>query len=288
MDKFKGYLICTDCDGTLTYKAGKVSKENAEAIRYFQSEGGLFTLATGRFPNHAYEFKDQIELNAPIIALNGTLLYDLKNQKIIKEWTVQKEECYKLLQYIYEHWPKIWECFVNYSYESSASLNPGKYPSSSTAPGTITSNVSLSPKEYLSNPEKLDQLFEKLPDRIYKILSYQPAELTYKLQADLKKKFGHIFRFDLSWPEGLEVQPIISGKGVAVQYLKNHLDEEIHTTIGVGDYENDFSLLEGVDISYAVDNAIDSIKAIADRVTVSNKEHALAQIIKELENEMEG
>lgn len=47
--KFFGYLICTDCDGTLTYDIGKVSEKNVRAIKYFQSEGGLFTLATGRF-----------------------------------------------------------------------------------------------------------------------------------------------------------------------------------------------------------------------------------------------
>ena len=29
MNKFKGYLICTDCDGTLTDNEGKVSDANA-------------------------------------------------------------------------------------------------------------------------------------------------------------------------------------------------------------------------------------------------------------------
>ena len=74
-----------------------------------------------------------------------------------------------------------------------------------------------------------------------------------------------------------------SGKGVAVKYLKNHLDEEIHTTIGIGDFENDITLLECADIGYAVSNAIDSVKKIADRQTVSNREHALAAVIEEIE-----
>ena len=39
MNKFKGYLICTDCDGTLTDNEGKVSDANAEAIKYFEEEG---------------------------------------------------------------------------------------------------------------------------------------------------------------------------------------------------------------------------------------------------------
>ena len=112
------------------------------------------------------------------------------------------------------------------------------------------------------------------------------AEVIIKLQADLKKKFGQRFRFDTSWPEGLEIQAIDSGKGVAVEFMKSHLGTEIHTTIGVGDYENDITLLECADIGYAVDNAIDSVKKIADRITVSNREHALAAIINDLERRL--
>ncbi|MBQ2716718.1 MAG: HAD hydrolase family protein, partial [Clostridia bacterium] len=37
------------------------------------------------------------------------------------------------------------------------------------------------------------------------------------------------------------------------------------------------------DIGYAVGNATDSLKAVADRVTVNVREHAIAKIIEELE-----
>ena len=39
MNKFKGYLILSDIDGTLTNDRGQISAENAAAIRYFQEEG---------------------------------------------------------------------------------------------------------------------------------------------------------------------------------------------------------------------------------------------------------
>ncbi len=265
MGKFSGYLICTDCDGTLTYEPGKVSEENAEAIRYFQKEGGKFTLATGRFPGHAYEFGDQITINAPMVALNGTVLYDLKNEKIIHEWTATREDYLELFEYIHQNYPEVWECWINYTYQDSASFKPGETP---------------------VGDGSLKKLFDSLPEHLYKALSFQNAELTGILQKDLKEKFGHKFRFDTSWPEGLEIQPIHSGKGVAVLYMKEQMDDSIHTTIGVGDYENDLTLLECADIGYAVENALDSVKAVADRVTVSNKEHAIAKIIYELEREM--
>ncbi len=36
--KFKGYLLCSDCDGTLTYGEEVLSEENVKAIKYFQKK----------------------------------------------------------------------------------------------------------------------------------------------------------------------------------------------------------------------------------------------------------
>ncbi len=265
MNKFKGYLICTDCDGTLTDSNVKVSKENEDAIKYFQAEGGLFTLATGRFAEHANLFKEQFEINAPMVSLNGTALFDLKNQKLIKGWTMKKEDCRELLHYINENWREVWEYWLNYSHHESTGFKPMDCP---------------------VGDKSLDDLIDTLPDQMFKIVTIQPREVTLEMQKDLKQKFGDKFRFDTSWPEGLEMQSIDSGKGIAVQYMKEHLGVDIHTTVGIGDYENDISLLEYSDIGYAVSNAIDSVKLVANRMTVSNNESAIAAIIEELEKDV--
>ncbi len=269
MGKFTGYLICTDCDGTLTYEPGKVSDENAKAIKYFQEEGGLFTLATGRFPDHVDLFRDKIQINAPMVSLNGTLLYDVNNGTMINKWGLRTEQCYELLSYVKESYEKLHDFWVN------GVLSDGTF-------GSISYNLS----EHSSEDDSLKKALEEFPCEMLKMVIAGNAEVILKLQADLKEKFGQSFRFDTSWPEGLEIQAIDSGKGVAVEYMKTHLDTDIHTTIGVGDYENDITLLECADIGYAVDNAIDSVKSIADRVTVSNKDHAIAAIINDIERRL--
>lgn len=269
MGKFTGYLICTDCDGTLTYEPGKVSDENAQAIKYFQQEGGLFTLATGRFPDHVELFKDKIQINAPMVSLNGTLLYDISNNSMINKWGISTEDCFKMLSYVIEQYPNVWDFWMN------GVLKDGTFGS-----------VGYNPSEHSLKDESLKETLTEFPNEMLKMVIAAPADVIKELQADLKKRFGKEFRFDTSWPEGLEIQRIDSGKGVAVRYMKEHLGVDIHTTIGVGDYENDMTLLECADIGYAVSNAIDSVKEIADKVTVSNKEHALAAIINDLERGM--
>lgn len=265
MGIFSGYLICTDCDGTLTDSNVKVSEENAKAIKYFQDEGGLFTLATGRFAEHANLFKEQFEINAPMVSLNGTALFDLKNNKLIKGWTMDREACRELMHYINENWRDVWEYWLNFSHHESTGFKPMDCP---------------------VGDKSLDELIDTLPEQIYKIVTIQPREVTISMQEDLKSKFGDKFRFDTSWPEGLEIQSIDSGKGVAVKYMKEHLGVDIHTTVGIGDYENDISLLECADIGYAVENAIESVKAVANRHTVSNNNSAIAHIIYQLEEEV--
>ena len=52
----------------------ELSDENIEAIRYFQKEGGLFTLATGRYPKYVNRFKDQFDPNTYLVMGNGTML----------------------------------------------------------------------------------------------------------------------------------------------------------------------------------------------------------------------
>ena len=85
MGKFSGVLLCSDFDGTLAYK--KIVPPSAiEAIRYFQDHGGSFTLATGRYPSIVPEAVGIADLcNAPMVTLNGSLIYDQRNQRVSYE-----------------------------------------------------------------------------------------------------------------------------------------------------------------------------------------------------------
>ena len=53
--------------------------------------------------------------------------------------------------------------------------------------------------------------------------------------------------------------------------------------IAIGDNENDISMIKTAKLGVAVSNAIDELKAVADLVTVSNNEHAIAAIVEKLE-----
>ena len=185
-------------------------------------------------------------------------------EQIIEKWPMAKEDCYKLVKYVNDNWTKVWEYWINYTAHDSKEFKPLE-----SAPGDGS----------------LEKLFDSIGDEVFKILFIQDEEVTVAMQKDLKEKFGNKFRFDTSWPNGLEIQRVDSGKGIAVEYLKKHFNQHIHTTIGVGDQENDISLLQNCDIGYAVGNAKENVKKLADRVTVPNTENAIKAIIEDLDKQ---
>ena len=82
MNRFKGMLLSCDTDGTLLDSYREISDANMQALHYFTSEGGLFSLATGRAYAAITDYMDRLPINAPCNLLNGSLIWDVQNQSL--------------------------------------------------------------------------------------------------------------------------------------------------------------------------------------------------------------
>jgi len=89
MGKFDGILICSDWDGTLC-KGLELPFENVKSVRYFQENGGIFTVCTGRFYPYIEAFSDRITPNTYLISLNGACIIDLKSREKLYEGFLPK------------------------------------------------------------------------------------------------------------------------------------------------------------------------------------------------------
>lgn len=251
MGKFDGILLATDLDGTLLKTDKTVSPLNAEAIRYFQSEGGLFTAATGRYPDFLNTYTDFFKVNECVIGLNGNMIYDLSNKKMLFVSKMEKDALKNVIDYMMSAFGNfISFTDINaenemYHYEGSLKHNPCKA-----------------------------------------VVVTDSAQSALKIKADLTKKYGHLYKFVRSWDVGLEIFDIKSGKGECIDYIKKYVNPNIRKTVCVGDYENDISMLTHADIGYAVKNAVSDVKAVADKITeVDNNNDAIAWVINDLEKE---
>lgn len=248
MGKFDGILICSDIDRTFIGSKGQLMSRNIEAIKYFQSEGGLFTLATGRTHRYVKEMQTGIEYDAPIICTNGTVIYDLKTGKSLFEKPLcgdYDETCKSVIN--------------NYDFVNSIDAH---------------------------SMEKSGSIYDDFGDSdvMKAVFVCKDEEACLNLKSKMIELHGNAYDFERSWPEGLEMRIKNSGKGVCVKMLKELLG--IHTLVCVGDYENDIDMIKAADIGYAVENAVDEVKSVADRITVSCDDGAIAEIIYELEKEI--
>lgn len=71
-------------------------------------------------------------------------------------------------------------------------------------------------------------------------------------------------------------------KASAIEIVSKHLGIDIKNTIAMGDSANDADMISYAGIGVAMGNATDSIKEIADFITLSCEEHGVAYAIRKL------
>ena len=251
MGKFDGILICSDFDNTICYE-NVVSDENARAIEYFVSEGGLFTLATGRQEQHIKNMNVNFKCNAPWILINGTLI--LHDGKIIYENPMDEKSFFDVME-IMKKYPIMDECHLRTFDDSTAYKN-------------INGKM---------------ELVKQAGGKYYKyIFLFKENEDCSRFMEIMKKEYGERYEFDRSWPFEAEMHTKGSGKGDAVRFLREFYGEKVKKVICVGDYENDISMIMEADVGIAVENAMESVKEVADVITVSCRENAMKKIIYSL------
>lgn len=266
---FSGFLLISDMDLTLTNDSGAISDRNADAILHYQAEGGLFTVASGRYPSYILNVPGRAKPNTYVIGINGTELYDPKTGETVYSCVLEDHADIRSII-----------CDMAELCETLTHIVFSTYRKEETI-----SRAELTDRHALH--ARLDALEETYPVW-HRLIFVQNAEHTADNMQVLHKLCGDRYALDRSWSEGIELHAKGSGKGALVPEMKRLLAEggtPIHTVVCAGDYENDLSMFQTADIAYAVGNAIPLLKAAADRITVSYREDAIAHIIADLEAE---
>ena len=81
MGLFSDCLFGCDIDGTLLVN-GIINPRNIEKIEYFISEGGYFSLCTGRTVGAVSPVLEKIKNISPSVVANGCMIYDFETQDV--------------------------------------------------------------------------------------------------------------------------------------------------------------------------------------------------------------
>ena len=267
MGKFDGILICTDLDGTLLKKDKTISEENVKAIEYFKSEGGLFTFITGRMPMYVPYICDTINPNAPFGCINGGGIYDHKRGEYI--YTVELDrEALLLVDAVDRELPSV-----------------GIQVNSFTTVYFNKDNDTMVHFRKETNAPNITCHYRDVKEALAKVVFGEDHEEIILQLAELLNNHPLASNYDFIRSERklYEILPKGMSKGNALMKMCELLGIDPARSIAVGDYDNDISMIRSSGLGIAVSNATKSVLEVADYVTVSNEEHAIARIIYDLD-----
>lgn len=263
---FEGVLLVSDMDRTLITDDFSVPQRNIEAIDRFISEGGRFTLATGRAASSATKYIAKVKINAPSILSNGSSIYDLSSNKIL--WNTSLPiSAELLLEQIMEYFPDVGvELYIDEQ--------------------IYIVNCSIWTKRHIINEgfQYVETSLKDAPHGWQKILFAGENERLREIDRYIHSTENDVCDFVFSNTMYYEALPKGISKGTALKKLAEMLGIKNKNTVGIGDYYNDMTLIKMAGIGVTVEGAPKELIDSAQFVTGPCSNGAVADLIEYLED----
>lgn len=278
MGKFTGLLLASDYDNTLTYTEEAlrlcqpmppVPDANQEAIRYFMSEGGIFSVATGRAKPAFERVAADVPMNGPTILFNGAAIYDFPAGRYLR--TAFLPEC------IRDHVRQLSQLMPGLTYEIYHDDNSIHVVN----PNEITArhlHLTHTPSQQIAS---LDQA----PSPISKLLfEEEPQRLRQLEEAIRAQDWSREYEVVASAVNLLEITARGANKGGMVRRLAELLGVRQENVCCVGDHANDIPMLEYASMAFAPENAIPAVHRVPGvHILPDCRENAMAAMIEILD-----
>lgn len=266
-------LYVTDLDGTLLNKNDRINPKSIEIINSLVEKGMAFTYATARSLVSASVVTRGLSTNIPVIAYNGAFIFQPATGEILSREHFSREEMTYASDLIrtYEISPLVY-AFIDGV--EKVSWNPVRENDG------VQRYLSLRKGDRRLRPvENNAQLYEG--EIFYFTCIGTKEELMPLYEAISKnKQYRCTIQQELYRPEYFcEIMPAGATKANAIRKLKEI--RGCDKVISFGDAINDLPMFEISDACYAVENAVEELKAAADGVIGSNENDGVAKWLLE-------
>lgn len=268
-------LYITDLDGTLLTSEASVSDRTKNLINSLIDKGVLFSLATARTHATVSEMFSDVKLNVPLVMMNGVIIYDPTENKVVSSADIPRSAAEKVLGVFEKHGkaPMLY-------YPDGNKINIYFSDLNNNYQQDYINLRNESGIKHFHYSEKL-----RIMDHLIYIVTLDPREELQEIYEEITKIDGVNCMFYSDNYTGcyfLEVLSSEVNKGTAASFVKDYIGAE--KMIAFGDNLNDIPLFEAADEAYAVSNGHERLKAIADGVIGDNNSDAVATFIYEKEN----
>ncbi|MGX7059885.1 Cof-type HAD-IIB family hydrolase [Vagococcus humatus] len=262
-------LVAIDMDGTLLNSQKEISEKNQQVLKEAKKQGVKVVLCTGRplisVLSHL-ETLGLVEEGDYTVTFNGGVIRENASGKVLNQITMSLEDVKEVYQIIDQLGMTADVLSDNYAYtlDGTKGNEPSIYDQlnhfSTFVPKTIhqlTAEMNFN-KVVCSGP--VDKITEKL--------AQVPAN--YREKYNVIRSGANLFEF--------VPKQVSKGNGLAI--LGDYLGITASEMMGLGDEENDLSMIEYTGCGVAMSNGSDIVKEKAQYITKTNDEDGVAYAVE--------
>lgn len=259
-------LFAFDIDGTLLDNNSNVTDESREGLKKLDDAGIKVVLASGRvFPSIKYNQK-LLGIPGPIVATNGSLI-SLDGREIYKSYYIEDDLLKKLYEFCLEYKMDFHFYDEDNYYTNRLNLDRIKHLKIDNDFGMnyqVDLIIKNDPVSYLINQGKKAIKFQ--------ISGIDEKEISKEKIIDLlEKDFGEDLYITASGDSLLEIGNKNATKWTSIEEICDKLGIYTNEVAAIGDAYNDIPMVKGAGLGFAMGNAKDKLKEVADVIVADNE-----------------
>jgi Cof subfamily protein (haloacid dehalogenase superfamily) len=258
-------MLVLDLDDTLLNDNHSISAYNKEMLLKAQESGVKVVLASGRptpaMMKYAHDLK-LAEFDSYIISYNGGMITEMKNQQVVFERSLTKEEIHSLHDFSIKNKVHI----ITYTEKGVLSETESEY---------IDVELSLTGMAH----HKVSSFKDEVKSSAVKCILLEEPSYLKTVESKLKSERSDL-SVSISKPFFLEVMPQGIDKAASIDVLASQLGIKQEEIIAVGNAGNDLSMIQYAGLGVWVDNVPADLRHHADVVVASNNNDGVAEVVK--------
>lgn len=290
-------LVAIDLDGTLLNSYGEVSEENKKAIKMAIQKGSQIVLASGRMPSSVKNIAIELGANQYIISGNGTLIYDMQEEKNIYDAFMSKEKALEIIKICEEN-----SIYYNVYTRNSVLAKSLNY--NILFYNNENSNKPLEKRTNINIIEDISKYIKETQD--LKILKITICDSNPIIFSSIVKKLKKVTDVDVLEIEHMSKKSIKHGtqeisieyyytevsnqnanKWTAIEFLMKKLNISKEEVMAIGDNVNDKEMVENAGLGVAMGNSMLAANKIGKIIVKDNNSSGVAEAINRYINSIE-
>lgn len=269
-------LLAVDIDGTLVNSRDELTPGVRDALQEAAAAGVKIVLATGRRYSRALPFAEPLGIRAPLVTASGALIKDPFDHRTLFRAHLERSDLLEVLKVTSSHG------FDAVLYGDTFAEGFDYYCPKLTGVGpelaeyyTVNAGSERLQHDLMHNP----------PHDIFAGFSMGSRAQMFALEAELNQKlpgklYLHVIRSPRYQGYMCEIAPAGATKWSGVRHVADEWQIADHEICAVGDDVNDLPMLVGSGLGVAMGNAVDELKAAADRIAPHHDEDGLAEVVR--------